>query len=845
VNYISLIICFFCLTLHAHTQSVETILQSANRAMDNELWSVASSQLRNASQIQNLTSDQKAEILSLLAEALIRDNNPSQALEILNLPEIAILPNTPFWKAQALAGSGNFNDATTLLLEIANNPQNEFFTQAALTAASLQLSLSQPEDALKTLELVNTSDDSSQRAIAILRRAEILLDLHRYSDARSVLSSQTDFPPTLKPLADLFDASLSLQEKNPEKASTIFSNLLANPQYQSLTQYSLAAIGKADSLASQNLRDNATETLLSFIRERPESPLLSKIFTRIIDWLPSEILAADHPTITALSEWIPPSSPEPAGLINIRPDTAAAAWPTKFTEPDDISTLSLYAKAIALRRIDNPAAKQEAQILLDRLRLLAPNHYISPRALLTLASWHLEDGKTDSSFAIFDDLRLNSKSPTIRGLAAFHSANIAFSQGNATLSSSLFEEASNLLTGQNSQTALLNSALAKLTGENPEPILIQHSDPDTSTQLNSELTLEQALSNPDPSIAKSQLDTFLQKNPDHPRATEARIAIIDAALASSPPDTSIASANIDTIKASQISLPEILASRLALAELRLLFATNKHEQAIALSKEILIRFENSPIASEATLIQGKSLFRSGNYNEARIILEKVATAEPESQRAQAALLLAARSAALGATPQSREEAISIFEKSIAIDGPLRSLAILEKARLLIDLNRIPDAIQFLETSYKALSPDDPSHLPTGLLLGEAIYANGDANPDGLTKALQIYQDLLQSNTSNTSQFFRLQYLRGLSQTRLGDALSTYFSVLDRPSDSPPPDWEWFERSGFRALALLENAGKWKPAISIAEKIASFNGPRADEAATRARQMRLKHMIWED
>ena len=56
---------------------------------------------------------------------------------------------------------------------------------------------------------------------------------------------------------------------------------------------------------------------------------------------------------------------------------------------------------------------------------------------------------------------------------------------------------------------------------------------------------------------------------------------------------------------------------------------------------------------------------------------------------------------------------------------------------------------------------------------------------------------------------------------------------------------WFERSGFRALSLLENASNWKAATSIAEKIASFGGPRAEEAATRPRQLRLKHHIWED
>jgi hypothetical protein len=63
--------------------------------------------------------------------------------------------------------------------------------------------------------------------------------------------------------------------------------------------------------------------------------------------------------------------------------------------------------------------------------------------------------------------------------------------------------------------------------------------------------------------------------------------------------------------------------------------------------------------------------------------------------------------------------------------------------------------------------------------------------------------------------------------------------------TPPAEWEYFERCGFRALALLEKAERWPVAITVAKKIASFKGPRAEEAATRASQLQLKHMIWED
>jgi hypothetical protein len=45
------------------------------------------------------------------------------------------------------------------------------------------------------------------------------------------------------------------------------------------------------------------------------------------------------------------------------------------------------------------------------------------------------------------------------------------------------------------------------------------------------------------------------------------------------------------------------------------------------------------------------------------------------------------------------------------------------------------------------------------------------------------------------------------------------------------------------LEILERAQKWQAAINIANRIAAFKGPRAEEAATRARQIQLVNQIW--
>jgi len=824
--------------------------------MDSGLWGVASTKLREAAGNPELTPARQAEILILLAETLVRGSEPTRALELLEQTFVSSLPNAGFWRGQALAGNGRFADAVEVLREIAADPSNEYAEEAALTAASLQLSLSLPEEALDSLSLITESADSSHRIQSKIRRMEILLDLGRVQEARALSPDPANIPEKMLPLVNFLEGSLLLAEEKPSEAEVIFNNLLANPSGQTISRFSLAAIGKADAIAAQDKKTSATESLLTFIQSNPDAPLLDSMFRRIVDWLPKKIISADHPTLIRLAEWIPQTAPTASGLINTIPDTVTAAWPAPSPEISDLAVFAMHARAIGLHRVPTPVAKEEARLLLQRIRLLAPRHFLASHALLALAKWHLENGESNQAFALFDSLRQTAKSPLVKGEAAFLDAKIAYDRGDTSLASDVFNQAASLLSGTNRNTALLNAALARLEEDSDAPILIQDDDPSIAKSLNTEVALEQALTKSDPVQATYALDNFLTANPDHPRAAEARVAIVEAALASVPPDLTLARAQLDTLKASGTPLPLDLETRLALAELRLTDQLGKTELAVELAREIISRFPETPASSEASLIMGKSLFRSGNYNEARQVLDKLATSDPGTQRSQAALLLAARSAALGATEQSREEALTLFDRTIAIDGPLRSLAILEKARLHIDLNRLPAAIDSLSAAYRETQPDDPSRLPTGLLLAEAIYAKGDSAPESLIKAIEIYNELIALTANNPAQFFRLQYLRGLTlekipdpinpgQNRLGDALSAYFSVLDRPVDPPPPEWEWFERSGFRALSLLENAGRWQAAISIAEKIASFGGPRSEEAATRARQLRLKHMIWED
>ncbi|MEP2777473.1 MAG: tetratricopeptide repeat protein [Luteolibacter sp.] len=832
-------------------------VEEARNAMSDRLWDVASLHLREAADEKGISAESLTEVLLLLAETLIRDNRPNEAIDFLDDTALRDEPKRAFWLAQAMAGKGRYEDAVAAFQPLAEDNNHPYQAEAAFTSASLLLSLGKPDQALETLHLLVGSTDQAVIIESRLHHSEILLDLGRIAEARSIFPDPALIPPDLQAMSKLISGHLLLAEGKPELAEPLFNELLAKPEGQSLESYNMAAIAKADSIAAQGKRDLATESLLLFVASNPETARLNPIFTRIVAWLPEKIISTQNPTLLRLAGWLPQTTPRSSGFINTDNASAAAAWPRAEAPITDLEAFSLHARAIALHRIAaNPAAHAEAHALLRRLQFFAPRHFLTPHALLTLAQWKLEEGEHKVAFSMFETLRQSAKSPIIRGEAAFLSAMAAFNTGDSTLAAELFEEAAGFLEGDAKEAAAMNAALTRLSEDPTASITIQNADPGTTAVLETDLKLEKALLEKDPARSRIALDEFLKDHPEHPRAIEARLAIAEAALRSVPPDLSTARAQLDTLATTETPLPPEQNARMALARLRLLDLSEEPEATIALAKLTVDSFPGTREASEAAFIMGKNLYQSGIYNEARLVLEKLAASETGTQRAQASLLIAARAAALGATSQSRGEALALFDQAIAAPGPLKTVALLEKSRLLIDLNRIPDAISLLSETYTATPQDDPARLPTGLLLAEAIYAKGDDDPASLGRALEIYDSLIAISSENPAEYFRLQYLRGLtleklpqpgdpSSTRTAEAKEAYYSVVDRPVDPKPPEWEWFERSGFRLLSLLEQGEEWEAAISIAEKIASFGGPRAKEASTRARQLRLKHMIWKD
>lgn len=827
------------------------LMREGDEACAAGLWEVGALRYEQLFLDAKLPKAIRPELAIRLAEAWLRSGQPEKALTLLKETYLKPLPETYFWTGQALAASGRLAEACTALTPALDQPAAAFRSEALLTRASLQLALDQPTEALLSLKPLTTSDDPPTAALARLRQAAILLDQGDAGAAAAILPESANLAPRHRPEAGLAKARIALAAGKPDEAIPAFAELLETPEHQSQRNYHFAAIGLAESLAAQDSPAAAAASLMKFIGDHPDSPLLDVMFEHILTWLP-EKPKADDPILARLDEWIPPLPPPAPAILNAKAESAAAVWPV-MPATTDLAAHAVFARAVALQRIETNASQAESRSLLTRLGLEFPDHPLTRRARLNAAKRYLTENRPAAARSVLDHLQPEDLQD---GRTGFLAALTAYQEGDFKRSIALFDSAAKSLELSQAANARLNATIVRLQQGIALPATAD-ANAEPAAANTADLQLEKALAAKDPAAARAALDDFLAKYPDHPRQAEARLAAAEAALAVQPPDLAAARAHLDTIGSLDPPPADPLPpNRLALVKLRLTDLGGDPKATIAAAKSFLEIFASDPAAPEVSLVLGRSLYQAGDYNQAHMALEKLAKTDPESPRSQAAWLLAARSAALVPSPQSREEALKLFDKAIAIKAPLATAATLEKTRLMLDLNHPTEAAAALRPWIASLPKDDPLHLPAGLLLGEAVtLADGDS-PAALAEALSIYQKLLAHPATDAASRHRLKFLCGQTLEQLPDpkkpgakripeAIEAYYSVLEAATKNPPAEWEWFERCGFRALELYAEAERWQAAIAIAKKIASFNGPRAADAANQARILQLKHMVWED
>lgn len=828
----------------------ESAFEDGIEALASHLWELAETRFKRALEEPDLADERQSEILLRLAESQVRGGRSSAALETLANPLLAGSAAQSFWKAQALAGCGRLTEAIAALDEGALGKDSPYLGEAMLTKAGLQRALGDPEAALATIDDRLRQFPASPRNR--LLKAEILLDQDQPADALEVIPESSRLKGQAAARAAYLRARAQLASGDHSAALEAFTRLLADPEGQALQLNHAATLGLARAHLSAGDRAAAGDTLLAFIQQNPGSPLLDDAFGLLLDCLP-ESPAPNDAILTRMREWIPTPPPPPPAILAAT-NGAVSSWPSQATDSlagsRPLAPEALFHLALGLRREGSAESILTARSLLNRLRLSYPGHPLNARALITLGRWNLEDARPLEAAACLEALAgLGDGAPAVlRAQALSIEAARRFSNGDFAGAASAFRRVTRLIEGPGRAASQLNAGTSLLAGGQLAAFAELSSEVDDPT-LATSLALERALflsSFRDPE-ALPALKSFINLHPDHPRIHEARLAGALAALDAIPPDTGFAATQLALLDPD--ARRQLPAASLALADIRLHEHLKEPEQAVAAAEAFLEAHPGDPRRLEIVFELGRAHFQGGNYHDARLQLETLATENPDHDNADAALLISARAAALSATPQARAESIALFDQLIERSTPFTDLARLEKADLLVTLSRLDEATGTLLPWFQTIESSDPLLLPVGLLLCDALVARAEGRPEDLLKAVEVHDRLLAELPEDHPGRHRVLFEKGLTLEQIpgreDDAVEAYYSVLESASKTPGGDWQAIEGCGFKAVSILEKAKRWKAAIAIAESIAKLGGPRASEAAERAKAIRGEQFIWED
>lgn len=807
-------------------------------ALDGNLWDLAATRFQAALQTPELENEARQEILLRLAESRIRGGKSQLALDTLGDPALAENAAQPFWRAQAIAGTGRFREALDAFDSLA--PDSPHHDEAVLTSALLERAIGDTTAAIESLDTLLKSRNAP--VSARLLKAEMLLGEDRAVDALDALPDPARLPAADARRARLLRARCLTSVGKTDEAIGILTTLAEPGDFHTaIVELAKARLAKGEPQA-------AADGLLPFIQKFPESPVLGEAFDVLLECLSDEPLPND-PILVRLREWTPPAKlPPPPGLIDAT-DAVLAAIPTPTATTDSRrAPEAMFHLALGIKRLTSPEANASARLLLTRLRLEYPGHPLVARSLIELGRWNLEAGRSEQATACFDALsRLGSKSPPeilAQGLAL--EASSRFAEGDFEKAAGLFDQSSELLESGRRRAARQNAAIALLSAGNLAAF-DQIADSDENADLQTHLALERALyltSKRDPEALPALL-SFIHQHPDHPRIPEARLHAALAALHTVPPDLEEATDQLEAITPDQRS--QLPAAGLALAEIQVLGASESWDKAAARAAGFLQNHPDSPEYALILFERGRALFRNKDFTEAVITLKSVAEKFPDAPEAPAALFLAARAAAKGATPQSQRESIALFEQAAAKDSPFRDVARLEMAELHKRLSQFDDAIGILQPWFDSL-PDDSPLLPNvGFLLGETILARAQGDATQLEQVLKIHDRLLKAFPEGSVVWQQVLYQKGLTLERFGDrqdeAFDAYMKVVQAASQKPEGDWKAIEDCGNAALRILEERKKWAAAKKLALRIRDLNGPGAAAAGERAKRIGLDHQIW--
>ena len=751
-----------------------------------------------------------------LGEALVAAEQPEEALKILAASDVRELPDSKFFRAQALAALARWDEALPLYQQSAGAPRDAFTLESRYGQAEALRALGRSDEALVVLRSLER--DPRWQIRARLDMAELLLQKRDNKGATRIVQSIAPTALAEKKERRFLRGRIEAR-RNRANAIDLYDSILKNPNgaTHSVMIAALFAIAQAHLQArTPEAGDNFLE---EFIERHPVDPELPALFAKL-----DQLYAAERkPSRHELTRW----SNDPA-----QPRRALAQW--------------YLARSYA--RIER---RDSAREIFARLRASRPSLPALAEAFLEFAQIELQEGRIDDAVGILQDARAVHPPPSLRDRIEMLLGSSLYAGGKYDAAAQTFRQ----LAGLNSPVApaaLFNATLGWLQAGDAtqaaaasQELQSRGADEGTRGDLRLAEALMQAARGDQ--NAPESLQKFLREFPKHTRISEAYVALAEEAFHAAPPRLQEARQNLARAVENAPTTSASERAAYLMIWLEDVAVPPNEPKLIALAEDFLRKYPSSASLSDVRLKLAEIHYRRQDFASAQTQFEVLAQGEAASPLVEKALFFAAKSAAQTMGAESLDRALVLFDEVVKKNGELKWAARNEQAVIERKLGKPQDALTLYDEVLQGGA--GPAEKREALCAkGDIAYELGAADRENYRRAIEVYDQL--AAQPDVSAHWRNQALfkKGMCQEKLqqpAEALATFYRVIeDEARPERQREFFWYYKAGFNAARLLEEDAKWQPAAAVYEKLAFAGGARSEEAKSRLNQLRLEHFLWE-
>ena len=765
---------------------------------------------------RNLSDDDRRAASVSLAEAYIAAGEAERAVPILNRPLLRGFSAADFWRAQALATLGRWEEALPSYETVVSKHQGPFHDEALFGKAEALRAIERPDEALQAYAQLFSA--THWRTRAQLRSVELLLEKKDTPAANRILDQMQPTSIAEKKERRFLRGRLEAQLNHPGRAVELLRTIPKEPTDVSHSMLMAALFALADAHLQLKSPDAADDALEEFIERNPNDRDLPELFAKLDQVYQIE----KKPSRSDLSRWVrDPAQPRRSlaqwylARLELRAgnrDIALRLFGDLVTEGVIFPAVAEAYLEFAQLQIDDRRF-DEARSTLAAARLLHPEAQVSERIEWLSAEADYQTKKFAAAGNGFERLGQSSF-----GSAAIFNASLAWLQ-----------------LGDNARVLADDQALSKNAQDE---------------SVRAELRLEQGLVQAAKGDGKAaaSLQSFLHDFPKDNRASEAWVALAEIAFHASPSRLEEAEKNLAQAMESHPTAAAIERGDYLAVWIEGAGPNPDEGKVIMLANEFLRKHEQSRFAADVRMKLAETYFQRQDFPNAQTQFEILTRQEPNGPYAEKAFFFAGKAAMSSMGTDSLSRALELFDQVARKGGQLKWAARNEQAAIERKLGKPQDALPLYE---EVLKNSGPASVKREALCGKAdiFFEMGTTQSQNYQRAIELYDQL--AADTKTPSHWRNQALfkKGVCLEKMNkrpDALATFYQVVeDEARPDRPREFFWFYKAGFNAARLLEDDAKWRPAAAIYEKLAAVDGARSEDAKSRLARLRLEHFLWDE